>query len=318
MLLPVGDNIEQRTFPTFSCVLVFLNLFVFATQIRIFVHNPHDIGPTIHFIKTWGLVPADLVDGRYIGALTHMFLHGGVAHLLGNMFCLWAFACSLEAGVGAFYLGGFYLMWGVGGGLLHAWMNWGAQIPLVGASGAIAGLMGAYAVLYGADTKITTLFFLGFKPVILRVPATLYCLGWFALQVLSARYEEHNSGGIAWYAHIGGFTLGALTALLVKSELKWDLVSDRDGTLVFRERGVDPLAGKALVGGDYYQFAEHDVAGNGSGLPDDCPHCGEPLDESTRITPGVARCANQACARLVYAGAHCPQPEPVGGRRRRY
>jgi membrane associated rhomboid family serine protease len=302
MLLPVGDNIERRTFPVFSCVLVFLNALVFAYQVRLFVHNPQDIRPTINFIHSWGLVPSDLAGGRYIGALTHMFLHGGIAHILGNMLCLWAFACSLEVGVGAWYLAGFYLFWGVAGGLAHAYMSWGASIPLVGASGAIAGLMGAYAVLYGADTKITTLFFLGWKPITIRVPALVYCGGWFAMQLLSARYDAQMEGGVAWYAHIGGFAAGALTALIVKSELDWDLVSDRDGTLKFRERGVDPLAGKIMLDGVAYDYAENDVAGDGNGLPDDCPHCGQPLDEARRITPGVARCANEACHQLVYAG----------------
>jgi membrane associated rhomboid family serine protease len=301
MFLPVGDNIERRTFPTLSCVLVFANLFVFATQIRIFVHNPDDIRPTIDFINSWGLVPADVASGRYVGVVSHMFLHGGIAHILGNMFCLWAFACSLEAGVGRWYLGAFYLVWGVAGGLLHAWMNWGASIPLIGASGAIAGLMGAYAILYGADTKITTLLVIGFKVFTVKVPAVLYCMGWFVLQILSARYDVHNEGGVAWYAHIGGFAAGALTALLVKGELKWDLVRDRHGALVFRERGVDPLAGKVFIDGIAYDYAEDDVAGNGSSLPETCPYCGAPLEEC-RITAGVARCRNDDCARLVYPG----------------
>jgi membrane associated rhomboid family serine protease len=303
MFIPVGDNIERRTFPVLSGILVFLNALAFAWEVRLVVHNPEDVRPLVNFIHHWGLVPTDLDSGRYIGVLTHMFLHGGLAHILGNMVCLWAFACSLEAGVGFWYLGGFYLLWGVAGGLLHAYMSWGARVPLIGASGAIAGLMGAYAVLYGANTRITTLLFIGWKPITFRVPAMLYCMGWFAMQVLSARYDAHLEGGVAWYAHIGGFICGAVTALLVKSELKWDLVADRDGTLTFRERGFDPYAGRIVVDGVALEYAENDIAGDGSGLPDDCPHCGEPLDERRIITPGVARCANETCARLVYAGA---------------
>jgi hypothetical protein len=130
----------------------------------------------------------------------------------------------------------------------------------------------------------------------------LYCIGWFAMQILSARYDAHLEGGVAWYAHIGGFVMGAATALLVKSELQWDLVKDRDGTLMFRERGFDPYAGKVVIDGAAYDYAENDVAGDGSGLPEECPHCGEQLDEAAHITPGVARCGNEACARLVYAG----------------
>jgi membrane associated rhomboid family serine protease len=302
MLLPVGDNIERRTFPVLSCALVFANLLVFAYQIRLVIHHPDNVNPTVHFIHDWGLKPSDVADGQYVGVLSHMFLHGGIAHIFGNMFCLWAFACSLEIGVGAWYLAGFYLLWGVVGGMLHAFMHWGSDVPLIGASGAIAGLMGAYAVLYGADTKITSLLFIGWKPFTFRVPAMLYCGAWFVMQILSARYDAHLEGGVAWYAHIGGFVAGALTALLVKSELQWDLIADRDGTLKFRERGYDPTAGKVYLDGIHYEVAENDVAGDGSGLPDECPYCHEPLDESRRITPGVARCANEACARLIYAG----------------
>jgi membrane associated rhomboid family serine protease len=304
MLIPVGDNIERRTFPALSCFLVFLNALVFAYQIRLVVHNPNpdDLRPVMDFIHRWGLKPSDLADGRYIGVFTHMFLHGGFAHILGNMFVLWAFACSLEVGVGFWYLTGFYLVWGAVAGLAHAWMSWGSDIPLVGASGAIAGLMGAYAVLYGADTRITTLLIIGFKVFTIRVPAMLYCGGWFAMQLLSARYDAAMEGGVAWYAHIGGFVIGAATALFVKSELQWDLQKDKDGTLKFRERGYDPYAGKIVIEGVPIPLAEGDVAGDGSGLPEECPYCHEPLDESRQITTGVARCANEVCARLVYAG----------------
>ncbi|HEX6962028.1 MAG TPA: rhomboid family intramembrane serine protease [Lacipirellula sp.] len=302
MFLPIGDNIERRTFPVLSCILVFANALIFAYEIRLVVHNPGNETPLMHFLHQWGLKPSDLTDGRYVGVLSHMFLHGGFAHILGNMLCLWAFACSLEVGVGFWYLGGFYLLWGAAGGMAHAWMNWGSDIPLVGASGAIAGLMGAYAVLYGHDTRITTLVFIGWKPFTFRVPAMLYCGGWFAMQLLSARWDAHLEGGVAWYAHIGGFAAGALTALVVKSELQWELQKDKDGTLKFYERNYDRFLGKIVVDGVPIPLAEGDVAGDGSGLPEQCPHCREPLDESRQITAGVARCANEACARLVYAG----------------
>jgi membrane associated rhomboid family serine protease len=259
----------------------------------------------MNFIETWGLVPRDLDNGRYVGVITHQFLHGGLAHILGNMFCLWAFSCSLEVGVGPWRLAVLYLVWGAAGGLAHAYMDWGSNMPLIGASGAIAGLMGAYAMLYGADTKITTLLFIGFKIFTIRVPALLYCGGWFVMQILSARYDQAMEGGVAWYAHIGGFAVGAVTALIVKSELDWDLVTDKkDGTLKFRERGYDPYAGKIIVDGYAYDWAEDDIAGDGSVLPDDCPYCGQVLAEEKKITPSVARCANEACARLIYAGAH--------------
>jgi membrane associated rhomboid family serine protease len=305
MFIPVGDNVERRTFPLLSALLVSLNLLVFSYQVRLVVHNPKNIRPAVDFIHHWGLVPADLLHHRFVGVVTHMFLHGGFSHIIGNMICLWAFACSLEVGFGAGYLLSFYLFWGVAGGLAHAYMNWGSSIPLVGASGAIAGLMGAYAALYGANTKIKTLFFLGFKPIVVNIPAMLFCLGWFALQILNARMEANDptgGAGVAWYAHIGGFGLGFLTALIVKNEMKCVLTTARDGTLTFRERGFDPMAGKLVVDGVALTYAENDIDGRGSTLPEACPHCGQPIEEERRITPVVARCANDACARLIYAG----------------
>ena len=93
-----------------------------------------------------------------------------------------------------------------------------------------------------------------------------------------------------------------LTALIVKNEMKCELVTGRDGTLTFRERGYDPMAGKYVVDGVALEYAENNLDGRGSPLPDACPHCGHAIDEKRTITPVVARCANEACARLIYAG----------------
>ena len=186
-------------------------------------------------------------------------------------------------------------------------MEWGSERPLVGASGAIAGLMGAYTVLYGADSKIKTLFFIGIKAFVVRVPAALYGVAWFGLQVYSARQEASAGidGGVAWYAHIGGFLAGVITAAIIKNDLDWELVKDRDGELSFKERGYDDMAGKVIVEGDAYEYAENDVSGNGCGLPEACPYCCAELGEEQQITPGVAKCANPECERFVYAGAVC-------------
>lgn len=307
MLLPIGDNIERKTIPILPGVLVFLNLAVFAREIRFFVDNPDNPRMIIDFITTWGLVPTDLENGRLVGLVTHMFLHGGIMHIVGNMLVLWAFACSLEVGLGKAYLLAFYLAWGVAAGALHAFMEWGSDTPLVGASGAIAGLMGAYTVLYGADSKIKTLLFIGPKPFVIQVPAALYGVGWFGLQVYSARMEASAGieGGVAWYAHIGGFLAGVITAAIIKSDLDWELVQDRDGELLFKARDEDDSANKIYVEGDAYEYAENDVSGNGGGLPPACPYCAMELTEEEQITPGVAKCANPECDRFVYAGAIC-------------
>lgn len=307
MLLPIGDNIDRKTLPILPGILVFINLAVFAREIRFFVDNPDNPRALIEFVNTYGLVPSALEEGQFMGLLTHMFLHGGISHIVGNVLVLWAFSCSLEVGLGRTYLTVFYLAWGVAAGALHAFMEWGSDTPLIGASGAIAGLMGAYTVLYGADSKIKTLLFIGPKPFVIPVPAAIYGIGWFGLQIYNARLESvvGVDGGVAWYAHIGGFLAGAATAALIKGDLDWELVKDRHGDLAFKEKGYNDMAGKIIVEGDAYEYAENDVAGDGSGLPEACPYCCTDLGEETQITPGVAKCPNNECQRFVYAGAVC-------------
>ncbi|MEQ8210120.1 MAG: rhomboid family intramembrane serine protease [Lacipirellulaceae bacterium] len=302
MLIPIGDNIDKKSLPILPGVLLFANLAVFIFQMRLIFENPTTIKPALDFIDAWGLVPEDLADGRFIGLFTHMFLHGGFSHIIGNMIVLWAFSCSLENGLGTATLTLFYVLWGLAAGMLHAAMEWGSDIPLVGASGAIAGLMGAYTVLYGADAKIKTVFFFFFKFWTVNVPAFLYGGAWFYLQLWNSTLDDGEGGGVAWYAHIGGFAAGAVTAVIVRNQLDIQLVKDRDGTLTFKNTAEDEKE-KFLIEGDRYEFAEHDVAGDGSSLPDDCPYCTASLEEHHRITPGVARCGNPECGRFVYAGA---------------
>lgn len=108
MFLPIGDNIERRTLPLVPVLLVFANLFVFLIECRAIAADP--AGGTVFeaFVMKWGLVPEDLARGQFLGLLTHMFLHGDVLHIAGNLIVLWAFACSLEIGLGRWSLLGFY------------------------------------------------------------------------------------------------------------------------------------------------------------------------------------------------------------------
>ena len=108
-----------------------------------------------------------------------MFIHGGVFHLLGNMFTLWAFACSLEMGLGSGCLLAFYVVWGLLAGFSHAMMDWDSTVPGIGASGAIAGLLGAYAVAYGPFAKIRTLIFIALRPMKVDIPVSVFGMGWF-------------------------------------------------------------------------------------------------------------------------------------------
>jgi membrane associated rhomboid family serine protease len=176
------------------------------------------------FIYTFGLTPAhvDLIFVKHGASLgqtllplfTSMFLHGGWMHLLGNMLFLWVFGGSVEEALGHFQYLIFYLICGIGSAVVHTAFNWGSDIPTVGASGAISGIMGAFIVLY-PRSRVTTLIPALFLFFTIRIPAFLMLGYWFFIQFFSgvASLGMTDQGGVAWWAHVGGFLLGALLVL---------------------------------------------------------------------------------------------------------
>jgi membrane associated rhomboid family serine protease len=155
-------------------------------------------------VLRYGLIPGEMAARGYLTVLTSMFLHGGLAHLLGNMYFLWVFGDNVEdrLGRGRFLL--LYLLAGVAAGLAHAVLEPDKSIPVVGASGAISGVMAAYAVLFPRTRLISLILF--FR---VRWPTPLYLFGWLGFQILGVLMHQ---GGIAWWAHIGGFVVGGLMA----------------------------------------------------------------------------------------------------------
>ena len=173
------------------------------------------------FMFTFGLVPAHeqllfAPHGINIGQailpiFTSMFLHGGWLHLLGNMLFLWVFGGSVEETLGHFQYFIFYLICGAGSAIVHTLFNWGSKVPTVGASGAISGIMGAFIVLY-PRARVTTLIPALLLFFTIKIPAYLMLGYWFFLQIFSgvASLGMSAQGGVAWWAHVGGFVLGAL------------------------------------------------------------------------------------------------------------
>lgn len=173
------------------------------------------------FMYTFGLVPAheQLLFAPHgitfaqavLPMFTSMFLHGGWLHLLGNMLFLWVFGGAVEEALGHFQYLIFYLICGIGSATVHTVFNWGSKIPTVGASGAISGIMGAFIVLF-PRSRVTTLIPALFLFFTIRIPAFLMLGYWFFLQFFSgvASLGMSDQGGVAWWAHVGGFLLGAL------------------------------------------------------------------------------------------------------------
>jgi len=169
------------------------------------------------FIITYGLIPARYsvpeiaayfsLGQQAFALLSFMFLHGGFWHLLGNMWSLYIFGDNVEDQLGPIKYLLFYLLCGFASGLTHLFLNWHSQVPTVGASGAIAGVMGAYFVLY-PHSKILTFIPIFFLPYLIEIPAFFFLGFWFFLQFVSATGTPAHGGGIAWWAHIGGFVFG--------------------------------------------------------------------------------------------------------------
>lgn len=203
-MLPLYDENPRRTFPLFTISLIALNVTAFVMQLQV-------PGGMASAINQYAMVPADFLDNpisQYPTLLTSMFMHGGPAHLAGNMLYLWIFGDNIEDRLGRFGFLLFYLLCGVLAGISHMMADPTSSIPAVGASGAISGILGAYLILF-PGVRVRTLIFLGFYIAIVRIP-TIILLGiWILLQV-SNSMSIGVEGGVAWMAHIGGFAAGAL------------------------------------------------------------------------------------------------------------
>lgn len=211
-MLPIGDRNPTRTTPFVNYCLIALNLLVFVWQFRVASH-----GGEAWLVPGYGLVPSRLtldLPGEAFTIFTSMFMHGGWMHLGGNLLFLYIFGDNVEDSVGHFRYVVFYLLSGIGAGAAQVLTDPSSQIPMVGASGAIAGVLGAYMVLH-PRAPITVLmfpplaFFVGFFIV---VPAWLVIGGWFLVQLLSGlgSLASVQTGGVAFFAHVGGFLTGLL------------------------------------------------------------------------------------------------------------
>ncbi len=213
-MIPIRDTIPSRSFPVITLSLIIINILFFLYEIS--------LGPEIlTFIKTYGVIPAryfyithhfpNNYAGRFLPIFTSIFLHGGWFHLLGNMLYLWIFGDNVEDRMGHGRFMVFYLFSGIGASFFHIYTNPHSTLPSIGASGAIAGVLGAYFFLF-PFSRIITLMPLFFFWTFVEVPAFFFLGFWFIMQFLSGSFAlllgEKAQGGVAWWAHIGGFITG--------------------------------------------------------------------------------------------------------------
>lgn len=215
-MIPLRDTIPSRTVPIVNYTLIIINGLVFFYQLTLGAGLPY-------FVTRYGIVPArffnpqlfgqDLFGAAVLPLITFMFLHGGWFHFIGNMLYLWIFGDNVEDRIGHVRYLMFYLLCGLVSGLVQLFIYPSSHLPIVGASGAIAGVMGGYLLLY-PFARVVTLFFFFFFVQIIEIPALFFLGFWFLFQFLSGSLSlAGEGGGVAWWAHIGGFVWGALLVL---------------------------------------------------------------------------------------------------------
>ena len=249
-MIPIGDSVRSRTFPYVNLAIIAINILVFLYEltlsgvpsyIALTVPNRLLLSELDRFFFDWGTIPAFLTDnfgaspdvasrnlavlcpepGRLLlTPLTSMFLHGGWVHLVGNMIFLWVFGDNVEDAMGHARYAVFYLVVGVAATAAHTAVSQNDLTPAIGASGAIAGVLGAYLVLYPRATvaAVLPIFVLFWMPF--YVPAVVLIGFWFLLQLfsgiasLAATGVVGGGGGVAWFAHVGGFVAGLVLVKL--------------------------------------------------------------------------------------------------------
>ncbi|NPB09225.1 MAG: rhomboid family intramembrane serine protease [Thermodesulfobacteria bacterium] len=217
-MIPVQDIVPRRTFPVVTVGLILLNTVVFLFELLL----PPDTLETLVFHL--GIVPARYTDPSwaaehslpflpYLAFFTAMFLHGGWVHLIGNMWTLWIFGDNVEDRMGHVRFLIFYLLCGIVASLVHIYVHPFSKTPVIGASGAISGVLGAYYGLF-PWARIIVMVPIFFFPFFFEVPAIFYIGFWYFMQLMSGTLSVVHGqvvGGVAWWAHIGGFVFGLLS-----------------------------------------------------------------------------------------------------------
>ena len=213
-MFPIGDDNVRGSHPAFiTWLLLILNVVIFLFEATL--SEP----ALTRFIQEYGVIPAEIMSGQDMHTLlTSIFLHGGWLHLIGNMLFLWVFSDNIEAVLGAPLYLAFYLAGGLAASVAHILSGPASTIPSVGASGAIAAVLGAYIVMF-PQSRVRLLVLFGYRAGVTRVSAIVFLGIWAVTQffsgVASLGVPTAQTGGVAWFAHIGGFVFGlAIGALL--------------------------------------------------------------------------------------------------------
>lgn len=225
-MFPIRDHNPSSRTPVVTYLLIASNILVFMAILPSFADEPG----LMRLFYSYALIPTDLTNGgSWQPLFSSMFLHAGLLHLGGNMLFLWIFGDNMEDAFGPVGFLIFYLACGIGAGLAHVAIAPNSAVPTVGASGAIAGVLGGYLLLFPRARVDVILFFLVFFKVI-PVPAWLTLGLWFALQIFNGIATESTGGGVAYWAHVGGFAFGLAFTLPLLIRRGWTQTGRPAGT----------------------------------------------------------------------------------------
>ncbi len=216
-MFPYKDDNPSNTFPLVTIAIIVLNIVVFILQMLSGTDGRQ-------IVYAYGAIPYNIITMQTsptqpihpaLTLFTSMFMHGGLFHIFGNMLYLWIFGNNIEDRLGHFRFILFYLFCGIAAAVSHALIAPSSTVPMIGASGAISGVLGAYLLLF-PYARIHTLIFLGFFVQTIQIPALIVIGFWAIIQVVSGLTAQgiRNQGGIAWFAHVGGFIAGLITIKL--------------------------------------------------------------------------------------------------------
>jgi membrane associated rhomboid family serine protease len=231
-VIPLRDDVPSRATPVVTIGLIALNVVAFVYQLSLGIDTGGPgAGAAEAFVTEFGLVPCRLTGGCLapddcpspaVTIFTSMFLHGGLFHIAGNMLYLWIFGDNVEDTLGHARFLLFYLASGTAAALGQAFLSPVSRVPMIGASGAVSGVLGAYLLLFPYATVLTLVTF-GFFIRVVRIPALLVLGFWIVVQLVNGYFTysassagRGESGGVAWFAHIGGFLAGMLLLFLLR------------------------------------------------------------------------------------------------------
>jgi len=219
IMIPLYDTVRSRRFPVVNLALIALNILAFLYEAQLGGAGLE------RFIRAWALVPSHLLadpQAEWLTILTSMFLHGGWFHVLSNMWFLFIFGDNIEDRLGPARYLIFYLLSGVAAALMQVYILQTSNMPMIGASGAIAGVLGAYLISF-PRARIASLVPIFFIFTIIEIPVTIFLLFWFVSQLFSGwlSLQGASGSGIAWWAHIGGFVFGLITVNLFRRRINY-------------------------------------------------------------------------------------------------